>query len=136
MLTSKHGDDINLLFHTMFSSLLFLTISSENNLSNKAILKLVDNDNNKIAKHHYIKQDLGHKFLYNCENYAIKLKKLENEVCECIITKYKVEKNNEIVINRFGFIYDFINERILKYTILSNSSNTLYGDEEVIKVFK
>ena len=34
---------------------------------NKAILKLVDNDNNKIAKHHYIKQDLGHKFLYNCE---------------------------------------------------------------------
>ncbi len=103
---------------------------------NKAILKLVDNDNNKIAKHHYIKQDLGHKFLYNCENYAIKLKKLENEVCECIITKYKVEKNNEIVINRFGFIYDFINERILKYTILSNSSNTLYGDEEVIKVFK
>ena len=41
---------------------------------NKAILKLVDNDNNKIAKHHYIKQDLGHKFLYNCENYAIKLK--------------------------------------------------------------
>lgn len=103
---------------------------------NKAILKLVDNDNNKIAKHHYIKQDLGHKFLYNCENYAIKLKKIENEVCECIITKYKVEKNNEIVINRFGFIYDFINERILKYTILSNSSNTLYGDEEVIKVFK
>ena len=103
---------------------------------NKAILKLVDNDNNKIAKHHYIKQDLGHKFLYNCENYAIKLKKLENEICECIITKYKVEKNNEIVINRFGFIYDFINERILKYTILSNSSNTLYGDEEVIKVFK
>ena len=103
---------------------------------NKAILKLVDNDNNKIAKHHYIKQDLGHKFLYNCENYAIKLKKLENEVCECIITKYKVEKNNEIVINRFGFIYEFINERILKYTILSNSSNTLYGDEEVIKVFK
>ena len=103
---------------------------------NKAILKLVDNDNNKIAKHHYIKQDLGHKFLYNCANYAIKLKKIENEVCECIITKYKVEKNNEIVINRFGFIYDFINERILKYTILSNSSNTLYGDEEVIKVFK
>ena len=103
---------------------------------NKAILKLVDNDNNKIAKHHYIKQDLGHKFLYNCENYAIKLKKIENEICECIITKYKVEKNNEIVINRFGFIYDFINERILKYTILSNSSNTLYGDEEVIKVFK
>ena len=103
---------------------------------NKAILKLVDNDNNKIAKHHYIKQDLGHKFLYNCENYAIKLKKIENEVCECIITKYKVEKNNEIVINRFGFIYDFINERILKYTILSNSSNTIYGDEEVIKVFK
>lgn len=103
---------------------------------NKAILKLVDNDNNKIAKHHYIKQDLGHKFLYNCENYAIKLKKLENEICECIITKYKIEKNNEIVINRFGFIYDFINERILKYTILSNSSNTLYGDEEVIKVFK
>lgn len=103
---------------------------------NKAILKLVDNDNNKIAKHHYIKQDLGHKFLYNCENYAIKLKKLDEEICECIITKYKVEKNNEIVINRFGFIYDFINERILKYTILSNSSNTLYGDEEVIKVFK
>ena len=103
---------------------------------NKAILKLVDNDINKIAKHHYIKQDLGHKFLYNCENYAIKLKKIENEICECIITKYKVEKNNEIVINRFGFIYDFINERILKYTILSNSSNTLYGDEEVIKVFK
>ena len=103
---------------------------------NKAILKLVDSDNNKIARYHYIKQDLGHKFLYNCENYAIKLKKLENEVCECIITKYKVEKNNEIVINRFGFIYDFINERILKYTILSNSSNTLYGDEEVIKVFK
>ena len=103
---------------------------------NKAILKLVDNDNNKIAKHHYIKQDLGHKFLYNCENYAIKLKKLDEEICECIITKYKIEKNNEIVINRFGFIYDFINERILKYTILSNSSNTLYGDEEVIKVFK
>lgn len=103
---------------------------------NKAILKLVDNDNNKIAKHHYIKQDLGHKFLYNCENYAIKLKKLENEICECIITKYKVENNNEIVTNRFGFVYDFINENILKYTILSNSSNTLYGDEEVIKVFK
>ena len=103
---------------------------------NKAILKLVDNDNNKIAKHHYIKQDLGHKFLYNCENYAIKLKKIENEVCECIITKYKVEKNNEIVINKIYFIYVFIKERILKYTIVSNSSNTLYGDEEVIKVFK
>lgn len=103
---------------------------------NKAILKLVDNDKNKIVKHHYIKQDLGHKFLYNCENYAIKLKKIENEVCECIITKYKVDNNNEIVINRFGFIYDFINERILKYTILSNSNSTLYGDEEVIKVFK
>ena len=103
---------------------------------NKAILKLVDSDNNKIAKHHYIKQDLGHKFLYNCENYAIKLKKIDEEVCECVITKYKVENNNEIVTNRFGFVYDFINENILKYTILSNSNNTLYGDEEVIKVFK
>ena len=35
---------------------------------NKAILKLVDN------KKYDIEQYLGHKFLYDCENYAIKFK--------------------------------------------------------------
>ena len=103
---------------------------------NKAMLKLANTDKNKIARYHYINQDLGHKFLFNCENYAIKLKKLENEVCECIIKKYKLDNNNEIVTNRFCFVYDFMNERILKYTILSNDINMLYGDEEIIKVFK
>ena len=33
------------------------------------MLKLANTDKNKIARYHYINQDLGHKFLFNCENY-------------------------------------------------------------------
>lgn len=96
---------------------------------NKAILKLVDN------KKYDIEQYLGHKFLYDCENYAIKFKELDNAVCEVIITKYKIENNKDIVTSQFGFVYDFINEKILRYTILSNDKNKLL-EEEVKKVFR
>jgi len=96
---------------------------------NKAILKLVHN------KKYDIEQYLGHKFLYDCENYAIKFKELDNAVCEVIITKYKIENNKDIVTSQFGFVYDFINEKILRYTILSNDKNKLL-EEEVKKVFR
>ena len=96
---------------------------------NKAILKLVDN------KKYDIELYLGHKFLYDCENYAIKFKELDNAVCEVIITKYKIENNKDIVTSQFGFVYDFINEKILRYTILSNDKNKLL-EEEVKKVFR
>ena len=103
-------------------------------MGNKAIGLLA---NNKIAKKHYVKQDLGNRFMYNCKNYGIKFKQIYDLVFEVEVIKYVIDKNNnEIIQARLGFTYDFKNEKIINYNYLYTPYSTLPNKERVKILFK
>ena len=102
---------------------------------NKAIGLLTNNNNH--AKKHYVKQDLGHKFMYNCKNYGIKFKKMFDLVFEIEVIRYIIDKNNnEVVKARLGFTYDYMNDKLIDYNYLYTPYSILTNKENVKVLFK
>ena len=104
-------------------------------MGNKGVGLLANNENQ--IKRHYVKQDLGNKFMYNCKNYGIKFKQLSELVFEVEVIRYVVDKNNnEIVKARLGFTYDYMRDELLSYNYLYTPYSTLPNKEKVKVLFK
>lgn len=104
-------------------------------MGNKGVGLLANNDNH--AKKHYVKQDLGHKFMYNCKNYGIKFKQVFDLVFEIEVIRYIIDKNNNEVVNaRLGFTYDYMNDKLVDYNYLYTPYSTLTNKENVKVLFK
>ena len=101
---------------------------------NKAVGLLATNPT--VAKTHYIKQEIGNKFMYNCENYGIKFNQVFELVFRCEITRYVVENNNEVIKDRLGFTYDFMNDELIRVDYLYTPYSTLSNKESVKVLFK
>ena len=93
--------------------------------------------NNTIAKKHYVKQDLGNSFMYNCKNYGIKFKQIFGLVFEVEVIRYIIDKNNnEVVRARLGFTYDYMSDKLECYNYLYTPCSTLIDKESVKVLFK
>jgi len=104
-------------------------------MGNKAIGLLASNDNQ--AKKHYVKQDLGYKFMYNCKNYGIKFKQAFDLVFEIEVINYEIDKNNnEVVKARLSFTYDYMHDKLIDYNYLYTPYSTLPNKENVKVLFK
>ncbi len=101
---------------------------------NKAIGMLATNPT--VAKPHFIKQEIGNKFMYNCENYGIKFNQVFELVFRCEIIRYVVENNNEVIKDRLGFTYDFMNDELIRVDYLYTPYSTLSNKESVKVLFK
>lgn len=88
------------------------------------------------AKHHYIKQDIGHKFMYNCHNYGIKFIHLFDLVFKCEIVTYIIENNNEIVKSRMIFRFDFMNNKLIDIDSFYSPYSKFTNSEAVKVLFK
>ena len=103
-------------------------------MGNKGVGLLANNDT--IAKKHYVKQDLGNKFMYNCKNYGIKFKQIFELVFEVEVIRYIIDNNNEVVRARLGFTYDYMNGKLVSYNYLYTPYSTLTNEESVKVLFK
>ena len=104
-------------------------------MGNKGVGLLISNDNQ--AKKHYVKQNLGHKFMYNCKNYGIKFKQVFDLVFEIEVINYEIdENNNEVVMSRLGFTYDYMNDKLIDYNYLYTPYSTLPNKENVKVLYK
>ena len=103
-------------------------------MGNKGVGLLANNDT--IAKKHYVKQDLGNKFMYNCKNYGIKFKQIFELVFEVEVIRYIIDNNNEVVRARLGFTYDYMNDKLVSYNYLYTPYSTLINEESVKVLFK
>ncbi len=103
-------------------------------MGNKGVGLLANNDT--IAKKHYVKQDLGNKFMYNCKNYGIKFKQIFELVFEVEVIRYIIDNNNEVVRARLGFTYDYMNDKLVSYNYLYTPYSTLTNEESVKVLFK
>lgn len=103
-------------------------------MGNKGVGLLANNDT--IAKKHYVKQDLGNKFMYNCKNYGIKFKQIFELVFEVEVIRYIIDNNNEVVRARLGFTYDYMNDKLVSYNYLYTPYSILTNEESVKVLFK
>ena len=104
-------------------------------MGNKRVGLLANNDT--YPKKHYIKQDLGNKFMYNCQNYGIKFKQIFDLVFEVEVINYEIDENNNEVINsRLGFTYDYMNDKLVSYNYLYTPCSTLSNKEQLKVLFK
>ena len=103
-------------------------------MGNKGVGLLASN--NTIAKKHYVKQDLGHRFMYNCKNYGIKFKQIFELVFEVEVIRYIIDNNNEVVRARLGFTYDYMNDKLVSYNYLYTPYSILTNEESVKVLFK
>ena len=104
-------------------------------MGNKAVGLLANNS--ESAKRHYVKQDLGNKFMYNCKNYGIKFKQVFDLVFDVEVINYEIDENrNEIITSRLCFTYDYMNDNVINYNYLYTPYSTLINKEEVKVLFK
>ena len=86
-----------------------------------------------VAKKHYVKQDLGNKFMYNCKKYGVKFVNISNDIYKCDITSYHVRNDNEIVDSMMSFKYDFLTDSLISIDSLYTPYSSL-SNEEALKV--
>ena len=104
-------------------------------MGNPSVLFFADNRRENIVKHHYIKQDLGHKFIYNCHNFAIKIKIISDEITNITLSRYELVNDNEILKARINFDYNYIYDKITRYNeTITEFSN--YKENVLEKVLK
>lgn len=75
-------------------------------------------DSNSVAKPHYVKQDLGLEFVYDCNFYGIKMVKINkdfinNPYLDFTITKFQNHNGSKIVESSVSFIYDCVKSNII-----------------------
>ena len=104
-------------------------------MGNPSMGMLSDNNENKIVKHHYIKQDLGHKFIYDCYNFAIKIKITSDDISNITICKYELRNDNEIIKSRINFDYNYIFDRVTSYNEIVTEFSC-YRENAIQKVLK
>ena len=104
-------------------------------MGNPSMGMLSDNNENKIVKHHYIKQDLGHKFIYDCYNFAIKIKITSDDISNITICKYELRNDNEIIKSRMNFDYNYIFDRVTSYNEIVTEFSC-YRENAIQKVLK
>ena len=104
-------------------------------MGNPSMGMLADNNENKIVKHHYIKQDLGHKFIYDCYNFAIKIKITSDEILNITICKYELRNDNEIIKSRMNFDYNYIFDTVTSYNEIITEFSC-YRENAIQKVLK
>lgn len=80
---------------------------------------LLARDSNLVARPHYVKQDLGLDFIYNCNFYGIKMVKvnkdfINNPYLDCTITKFQNYNGSKIVESSVSFRYDCVNSNIIE----------------------
>lgn len=104
-------------------------------MGNPSMGMLSDNNENKIVKHHYIKQDLGHKFIYDCCNFTIKIKITSDDISNITICKYELRNDNEIIKSRMNFDYNYIFDRVTSYNEIVTEFSC-YRENAIQKVLK
>lgn len=75
-------------------------------------------DSNSVARSHYVKQDLGLEFVYDCNFYGIKMVKINkdfinNPYLDFTITKFQNHNGSKIVESSVSFIYDCVKSNII-----------------------
>lgn len=92
---------------------------------------LLARDNNPIAKPHYVKQDLGLEFVYDCNFYGIKMLKVNKDFInypylDCTIIKFYNKNGTKIVESSIKFRYDCVNSRIINEVKVDVKPDEIY----------
>lgn len=79
---------------------------------------LLARESNPKAKSHYVKQDLGLDFIYDCNFYGIKMVKVNKDFIsypylDCTITKFHYNNGSKIVESSISFRYDCLKSNII-----------------------
>lgn len=90
----------------------------------------------KVAKKHYVRQDLGNTFMYDCKKYGIKFINISEDVYLCDIVRYHVKDNNEIIDSMMNFRYDFKNNELITINSLYTPYSNLATEEAVKVLYK
>lgn len=89
-----------------------------------------------VAKKHYVRQDLGNVFMYDCKKYGIKFINISEDIYLCDIVRYHVKDNNEIIDSMMNFRYDFKNNELITINSLYTPYSNLSTEEAVKVLYK
>lgn len=98
-------------------------------MGNPKIGEFLSKDETKIIKHHYVKQDIGYKFIYMYKNFALKFIQTSDYIININVCRYEIENDNEIVKSKMNFDYNILYNDIIR----CNKIETEFGNCDINK---